>query len=197
MGDHGLNDFLKEQPEVPAQDTETLVATEKKAINVIHQISTNFHDLKEVVGKFKRRHQNELKGVEKKCMTQKEEDKKCFVDKGNLQGRAEHCESVLQRLVPQGPGNETFSVTNWKELDAKASAKIKELQSQNEALMASTNDLKTRAHDAERSKQDAETRAKQVEEEAALLRAQVAQLKNDEASMLKTMKTLVQKNKVK
>jgi len=195
--DHGLSDFLKEQPEVPAQDTETLVATEKKAINVIHQISTNFHDLKEVVGKFKRRHQNELKGVEKKCMTQKEEDKKCFVDKANLQGRAEHCESVLQRLAPQGPGNETFSVTDWKELDAKASAKIKELQSQNEALMASTNDLKTRAHDAERSKQDAETRAKQVEEEAALLRAQVAQLKNDEASMLKTMKNLVQKNKVK
>lgn len=198
--DHGLTDFLKEQQQsgdVSAQDTQTLVATEKKAINVVHQISTNFHDLKEVVAKFKKRHQNELNGVENKLTAQKEEDKKCLVDKAALQGRAEHCESVLQRLAPQGPGNQTFSVMDWKELDAKASARIQELESQNNELSSSVNELKTKAHEAERSKQDAETIAKRLEGEAATLRAQVAQLKNDEASMLKTMKTLVQKNKVK
>jgi chromosome segregation ATPase len=196
--DHGLVDFLKEQATVPKnQDTQMLLATENKAINVIHQISTNFHDLKEVVGKFKRRHQNELKGVQNKLVEQKEQDKKCLVDKADMQGRAEHCESVLQRLAPQGPGNETFSVTDWKELDAKASSRIKELQKENTELSGSVNELKLKAHDAERTKQDAETRAKQLEDEAASLRAQVAQLKNDETSMLKTMKTLVQKNKVK
>merc|ERR1719420_1924047 len=159
--DHGLNDFLREQPvDGNGQDTKTLVATENKAINVIHQISTNFHDLKEVVGKFKHRHQNELKSAENKLVEQKEADKKCVVEKADLQGRAEHCESVLQRLAPQGPGNQTFSVTDWKELDAKASSKIKDLQSQNEELSASVNGLKAKAHEAERSKQDAETRAK-------------------------------------
>lgn len=199
--DHGLQDFLKEQPADAPEDAVQLKTNQQKAMKVIHQITTNFHDLKEVVEKFKHRHEAEVKGVEKKVVEEKESTQKCESqctnDKMQLMKRSEQCEFVLKRLSPPtGSGNESFSVENWRELDSKAEEGIGHLKAENTMLSQKVAELSGRTHDAERRMQDAEARTQELERQSTTLQQQNGQLKADDESMLKTVKQLVQKNKV-
>jgi len=114
-----------------------------------------------------------------------------------LEKRSAQCETVLNKLAPQGPGSESFNVSNWMDLDAKSADQISLLQKENKELSTSVDELKLRSHNAERKLEDESAAHLRFETESKTLKQQNTQLKADEESMIKTVKNLVQSNKVK
>merc|ERR1719171_3224089 len=157
--DRGVQGFLKEEGHLELEDGEhplrhladmqNILRSQRRAMKVMKQVSTNFHDLRMVVNKFKEKHVDKVKDVKSKLAAEEvktrqdaEEihDLKAAVQQLSFQ--ASRCEDLLHQAQAQTTTTTTSVVlsfagkpaVDWQQINKTDTLEIGDLQKQNAEL---------------------------------------------------------------
>lgn len=222
--DSGVQGFLKEEGHLELEDGEhplrhladmqNVLRSQRRAMRVMQQVSTNFHDLRMVVNKFKEKHVDKVKeekhvksklaAEEVKTQEDAEEihDLKAAVQQ--LSFRSTKCEDMLQQFQAQVTTTTTSqapsfvgNAIDWEKINKTETLQIGDLRKQNTELKESVSELTQRIADFSGRSVDEASRASMLESQLGKMRQENAQLKTDKDAVVNTLQKLMSEEQFK
>lgn len=219
--DRGVHGFLQEESHLELEDGEhplrhladmqNILRSQRRAMKVIQQVSTNFHDLRMVVDKFKEKHVDKVKDVKSKLAAEEVKTRENAEEIHDLKAavqqlsfRSTKCEDMLQQFqaqvttttTSQAPSSAGGSI-DWEQINRTKTLEIGDVQRQNAELKASVSELTQRVADFTGKSVDEASRAAMLENELGKMRKENEQLKTDKDAVVKTLQQLMSEDQFK
>eukprot|EP00746_Dinoflagellata_sp_MGD_P166521 gnl/MRDRNA2_/MRDRNA2_96458_c0_seq1.p1 gnl/MRDRNA2_/MRDRNA2_96458_c0~~gnl/MRDRNA2_/MRDRNA2_96458_c0_seq1.p1 ORF type:complete len:539 (-),score=137.93 gnl/MRDRNA2_/MRDRNA2_96458_c0_seq1:101-1717(-) len=213
--DSGVQGFLKEEGHLELEDGEhplrhladmqNILRSQRRAMKVMKQVSTNFHDLRMVVNKFKEKHVDKVKDVKSKLAAEEVKTRQDAEEIHDLKAavqqlsfRSTKCEDMIQQFQAQVTTTTTsqapsFAVNSidWEKINKTDTLEIGDLRKQNAELKASVSELTQRVADFTGKSVDEASRASMLENDLGKMRQENKQLKTDKDAVVKTLQQLM------